>query len=331
MPASILGSLAVNVIAKSQGFSKAMKKSRESLKGVGAQAAKLKTTLAGLHSAFIGIAAVGGAGAFIKSQLTQIDALAKTADKLGINIQALGALQIGAELSGVSIENMNTGLQRMTRRVSEAAIGTGAAKNALAELGINAQTLSRQAPDQQFIAISKALGAVATQGDKVRLAMQIFDTEGVGLVNFTNATEVIKEFKDSIPTSEQADNVEELNDAFAKLKVTLGAALRPLIIDATPDALKFVESLAQLIKDIKPVFSLFSKGLEFNRTNRRVLTEQLASISQGGRFIEEPFRTKRLDEQLREANAQPRNQRARVGVGPARTPDLVMQPAAMGG
>jgi len=128
-------------------------------------------------------AAAGALAAFTKMSMTSIDNLTKTADKIGTTTEALAGLQHAANLTGVRTETMNMALQRMTRRVAEAAIGTGEAKGALEELGINAQDLVKLPLDQQMEVVADAMAGVGTQADRVRLAMKLFDSEGVALVN----------------------------------------------------------------------------------------------------------------------------------------------------
>lgn len=129
------------------------------------------------------LAAGGATAALTRASMKNIDALAKTADKIGINTEALAGLQHAAELTGVSTETMNMALQRMTRRVAEASMGTGEAVKALDELGINASELQKLPLDVQMGVIADAMGKVENQSDRVRLAMKLFDSEGVALVN----------------------------------------------------------------------------------------------------------------------------------------------------
>lgn len=138
--------------------------------------------IAKIGAAF-GVAAAGATAALTRASMQNIDSLAKTADKIGITTEALAGLQHAAELTGVSGETMNMALQRMTRRVSEAANGTGEAVKALDELGINAAELEKLPLDTQMGIIADAMGKVGNQSDKVRLAMKLFDSEGVALVN----------------------------------------------------------------------------------------------------------------------------------------------------
>jgi hypothetical protein len=134
-------------------------------------------------AAAFGAAATGATAALTISAARSADQLAKTADKIGATTEALAGLQYAAELSGVSTETMNMALQRMTRRVSEAAMGTGEAKAALFELGLNAQELEQLPLDVQMGMIADAMKGVGSQADRVRIAMKLFDSEGVALVN----------------------------------------------------------------------------------------------------------------------------------------------------
>ena len=119
----------------------------------------------------------------LRQEFKRLDAIGKVSDKLGITTEALIGLQFAAEQTGVSANTLNTALQRMVRRGSEAGAGLGATGAALEELGINSKLFSKLSPDKQFRRMADAMSGVATQGDRVRLTMALFDTEGVALVN----------------------------------------------------------------------------------------------------------------------------------------------------
>jgi methyl-accepting chemotaxis protein len=148
----------------------------------------LRSIQAGARMVVRGLGAIGITYGMIqlvnsmKAISEEIDKVAKMSARIGISTEALSELQYVAERSGVSVQSLGTALQRMVRRISEAAKGTGEAKNAIKELGLDAQQLAQLAPDQQFMAIAQAMEQVATQGDKVRLAMKLWDTEGVALL-----------------------------------------------------------------------------------------------------------------------------------------------------
>lgn len=171
-------------------------------------------------------AAVGaaGLGLLVKNSLESIDALGKTASKLGIATAELQKLRFASQLAGVETRTVDMAVQRFTRRLAEAANGTGEAKDALKELGIDAASLSRQPLEKQMLALAAAFEKVEGSGDRVRLAFKLFDSEGVAFVNTLQAGE--KALKDTfsevddlgiILSTNAVKGVESFNDSVVKL------------------------------------------------------------------------------------------------------------------
>lgn len=106
------------------------------LKGLGQQAELLRTGIRTLGGALAGVATVGGLGALVDRSVSAADAIGKTADKIGVGVEALQELRFAAKASGVEQLALDMALQRFTRRAAEAMQGTGKAKDALAQMGI---------------------------------------------------------------------------------------------------------------------------------------------------------------------------------------------------
>lgn len=190
--------------------------------------------VAGLKSVakFAAIASLAGVGIFsfmVKSSLSATDNLAKTARKIGTTTEALAKMRFAADLTGVAASTMDMALQRFTRRTAEAAKGTGEAKGALRELNIDAKAMLKLPLDEQMKELSKAFEGVKTPADKVRLAMKLFDSEGVALVNTLGlGKEALTEMMDEADalgitlSTKAAQGVEDANDSF----IRLGSLLR---------------------------------------------------------------------------------------------------------
>lgn len=196
-----------------------------------------------LKTAIVGAVGAGGFGALIQSSINAGDELAKTADKLGVTTQALAGLRHAAELTGVSTGTMDMAMQRFTRRAAEAAKGTGEAKGALQELGIDAEAIVRLPLDEQMNVVADAMSGVTSQSDRVRLAMKLFDSEGVALVNtLGGGAEALKAMTSEAEhlglTLSRTDTaqMEAANDAITRLRGVfegltnqLGVAFSPII------------------------------------------------------------------------------------------------------
>lgn len=177
----------------------------------------------------------------LSAPFKEIDAQAKFADRIGVTQKALAGLELANREAGNSTQTLNMGLQRMTRRVSEAAMGTGEAQGALKELGIDARRLAGLRPEQQFAVISEAMRGVGNQGDKVRLAMRLFDSEGVALLNtmkggaaaLNEAQAAAEKFGTALSRSDAA-KIEKANDAMGRVGEMLRGIKNQIAVGLAP-------------------------------------------------------------------------------------------------
>src|SRR5690606_14621235 len=107
------------------------------------------------------------------------------ADRLGLATDLLQGYRYAAELAGVQQNTLEMALQRFPRRTAEAAAGTGEAKAALEQMGIALRDSSGdlRSTDDLLGDVSEALTRVRNPADRVRLALKLFDSEGVAMVN----------------------------------------------------------------------------------------------------------------------------------------------------
>ena len=191
--------------------------------------------------------------AMTASGLRTVDSLAKVSARLGLATEDLAKLRFSAEQTGVSTDTLDMALQRMTRRVAEAAQGTGEAVNAINELGLSAEELVQLSPDEVFRRVTGAMEGVENQSDKVRLAMKLFDSEGVSLVQTMAAgTAGLDEFGRQAEQAGIAINrvdaakVEEANDAINRAKTLFSGFAQQLAVDFAPVIEGIAEKLFQV-------------------------------------------------------------------------------------
>src|SRR5690606_30253153 len=138
MSSRSLGTLTLDLVARTAGFErgldKAGRKSKSTMKQLEKDVNKAAKALAGL-----GVAVGAAATAMVVSSMKTSDALAKQARLLGFTTESLATYRLLAEQAGISSQTFDTAIQRMVRRTAEAAKGTGEAVNALKELGLSAE------------------------------------------------------------------------------------------------------------------------------------------------------------------------------------------------
>lgn len=246
-----------------------------SVKGIGSAVGRVLPQLAAVASV-AGI--VGGAIRGITTQLSRLDEMAKTAAKIGTTTEELSRLQFAGEKTGVAVNTMNMALQRMTRRISEAAAGSGEAKDALIELGLDAQKLNDMGPADAFKAIANAMSGVKNQSDRVRLAMRLFDSEGVALVNtLAGGSEALDEFArqsdlfGNTVDSKAAKAAEAFNDAMTDLKSSIGGVFAQLVRDLAPALTKVVEGMSKFVAITRMIIGAIRDFVKENETLIRVL------------------------------------------------------------
>ena len=235
---------------------KAVDKTKAGFSGVTSGLKKISGAVFNMKNALLGTIGAAGFGALIKSSINAGDELAKTADKLGVTTTALAGLRHAAELTGVSTGTMDMAMQRFTRRAAEAAQGTGEAKGALQELGINAEDLVKLPLDQQMSVVADSMAGVEKQSDKVRLAMKLFDSEGVALVNtlgggseaLEKMTAEAEQLGVTLSRTDTAQ-MEAANDALTRLKAVFTGLTNQLSLAFAPIITFVADGLRQAAID----------------------------------------------------------------------------------
>ncbi|MFP3541008.1 hypothetical protein SB770_31260, partial [Pseudomonas sp. SIMBA_044] len=93
----------------------------------------------------------------VRSSLQIVDAQAKMAQSLGTTVTSMQVLERAADLSGVSMGEVQQATLQLTKRLSQAAGGTGAAAKALDRLHLSAAALQALPLDQRLEQIQGAL------------------------------------------------------------------------------------------------------------------------------------------------------------------------------
>ena len=237
----------VNLVAKTGRFDRGIGKGRKGLKAFEDRAKKVGRTLNKLKGALAGLGvglSLAGLASMIRSTITVNDELGQFAERLGVAADELKVLQIAADFSGQTTAALTVGLQRMTRRINEAAAGSGEAQQAIKDLGLEADKLAKLTPDEQFRALATEMAKVPSQGLRITSAFKLLDTEGVGLVNTMallntegfqeversaramNA--VLSEF-DTAQFSVAANNISSMGLAFEGIGNTIALSVLPAI------------------------------------------------------------------------------------------------------
>lgn len=261
---SIIGSLRIALGLDSAQFQAGVANANKSLDGMAKRAAEFGTKF--------GLAVTGATaafGAFLKMTANSAAATGDVAERFGIAVESLQELRHAAEMSGVGVQNFDMAFRRFLRRSSEAARGTGAAKDAFTELGValvDNQGRMRNSEDI-FNDLADAMSKIQDPTNKLRLAFKIFDTDGAMMTKMMNlGAEGIRNFREQarelgiVMSGDTVRAAQRFNDSLS-LIAKLSEGFRNRLFAAVIPAF---EHLAARIFDVASnarVFDGVAKGL----------------------------------------------------------------------
>ncbi len=274
------------------------------LSSLGERARMLTTGMRALGSALVGAAAVGGLATLIDRSISAADAIGKTADKLGVGIEALQELRFAAQLAGVQQQTLDMGLQRFTRRVAEAAKGTGEAKQALTDMGIalRDQHGNIRRSEDLLNDVAEAFKRTEDPAERLRLAFKLFDSEGVAMVNMlvggADALEATRRHARDLGIVLEEDlvrNAEKARDQLDTLGKVVSANLTRAMLDLAPAIADISSGLADLAADAATAYEQIKLALsgDFNfeglseRSTRRIVEERRQELQEIARELNE--------------------------------------------
>ncbi|EBR8886708.1 phage tail tape measure protein [Salmonella enterica subsp. enterica serovar Galiema] len=231
MAGKSLGTLTLDLIAKTGGFvsgmDKAERASAQWSKQVQDDAKKTSLALAATGAAAASAALGVGAAGFqlLKSTSKQIAETDRWAKSLNISTQNLLAWQFAAEKAGVSGDQMADIFKDIGDKIGDAVLNqSGEAVDALNALGLSAEKLSKSTPDQQLMAIGEALSKINTNAEKTTILESLGNDLSKLLPLFDNNNDKLRQFialaKDYgvAPDPSSIDDLIKVNNIFEDIE-----------------------------------------------------------------------------------------------------------------
>jgi len=246
---------------------------------------------------------VAGMGLAVKMWAAYGEALDEAAARAGMAVEAFGGLRFAAEQSGATGEDLEVGLRRMAKMLSEAAHGSKGPRELLRQLGLDMRGLANLSMDEQFLAIADAIDKIPNPTDRAAVAMSVFGRSGTKLLPMIQGgAKALRGFMQNakdlglIVNAQAAAAAGRLNDKFHVLAMVstsaaraIGGALAPVTEVYTDKAIlamkglrEWIENNERLVRQIFGVNSalvalgaslaVFGKALQFLRPLALLLT-----------------------------------------------------------
>jgi lambda family phage tail tape measure protein len=171
---SVVGTLAVKIVGDSSHLDKTLTNSQASLK---------KFALA--TGAVVGAAAVS-LGVMVRRTINAMDEMGKASRRIGMSVENLSALKFQADFAGVSMQQLETSVVRLSRTMSQAAQGNKESADIFKRLGVNVLTTNGELRDTHdvMLDVADAFQRMENGALKTAAAQQLF--RNTSIINVLN-------------------------------------------------------------------------------------------------------------------------------------------------
>jgi len=198
------------------------------------------------------MSAARAAGSYAANVAQGVDAMNDLAQRTGIGVESLQALQMAAKLSG--IDDVTGAVQKLGVEIGQAA--ESGKTEAFTKLGLDFQQLQAMAPEEQFKAIQAAISALPTPAERASAAVSIFGKAGVELLPLMNQNLAEVEERmgrlGAIVGDDQVEAIGSMNDALDMTKAMFDGIIGNVVGNLSP----IVESLAEEVMSMVESFNM---------------------------------------------------------------------------
>ena len=196
--------------------------------------------------------------AMVRSGLNVIDEQAKLAASLRTTTESLQVLTRAGDLAGVSMGEIQQATLQLTKRLSQAAAGTGPAVKALQQLNLSAADLAKLPVDAKIAAIQEAIAKFIPSALQAAVASQIFG-DRAGLIftridsaTLRQATQDVQDFGVAVSESDAAQ-IQRTNDALSRMGLLWRGISNQLAVAAAPGLEAMANAMAAVGKVTGPL------------------------------------------------------------------------------
>jgi hypothetical protein len=224
-------------------------------------------------------ALAGSIAAAAARSISAMDGIGKKADQIGIAVEAFQELRFAAESAGVSNTAFTSSMERFSKRLGEAAQGTGAAARVLEQLGLNAQALADLGIERSFEVIADEIAGMEQATERAAVAAALFGREGVAMVNMLrDGSAALRQTRQearemgAVIGEDTVRDAEALQDELGRLKDVISAQLSEALIEVGPllvGMAEFIANIATQANNAVSAVSDFASGIIESMTDAR--------------------------------------------------------------
>lgn len=185
------------------------------------------------------------------------DSLSKTAQRVGIGVESLGALKFAAEQCGANFDILTDGIKKFQNQLGAAQMGDAGAIGKLGNVGLSPDAFAGLTEEDQLMKLADHIKAIGDKSEQTRVAMELFGKAGFKLLPFfQEGSEGIKrlmaEGKDigAVLGEDAVNSAVEMTDAMNRMKTSATAISNVFIANFAPSLSSGLDSLTAFMKGI---------------------------------------------------------------------------------
>ena len=209
---------------------------------------------------------------FTAGAAASIDSTNKLSRSLGVTFGELQRIQLAADLSGASSEQLANAFTRAQLTIAKAAQGSPEAVRGLRSLGLAVNDLQGLSATQQFQAIATAITGIENPAQRAAAAVSIFGRSGAQLLptfqelsaNLEDADNFFSAFRSQLDGN-QAKSIENINDAFTRTQAAITQTAALILARLEPALTAGARAVQQFLQtlDIDAVANQAAESLDY--------------------------------------------------------------------
>jgi lambda family phage tail tape measure protein len=261
MAGALIGALRVSLSAETSAFEAGMKRSQRTakqtansivsdFKNAGGAMSALKAGVAG----FVASLSVGTILAAGRAALEYAGSLGEVSAQLGVTTKDLQTLRYAAGQTGISQEELETGLSKLAVTLGKVAAGAKAPTAALNAIGISVDQLKGKDTGEALRIIADGLAKVEDRSQRAAVEVALFGRSGAKLDTLLaggsrqiNELSAAAERLGIVLSDEQIQRADDTADKLDALKTVLAARIAGEVADNADSILKLADSLFELV------------------------------------------------------------------------------------
>jgi hypothetical protein len=285
-----VASVSTSLTLESQSFISGLKKAVDQSAASSAKIERHMNTIVNAGKALTGFALTSGLVALAGRSLDYASSLGEVAQQLGVTTKDLQVYRYAATQVGVSQEDMDKGLAKLTVTIGKAADGSKAQATSFRELGVSVRTANGdvRTAGEVIPDLAEALSKVKDPATRARIEVELLGKSGqkldtllaggsAGVSELAQAAESLG----VVLSDDQIQSADNTADKLASLKMVLEARIAGVVADNADAILTLADSFVSLVGSIGKAIEAYKNWADITTIYAPLASKEKVEAAKG--------------------------------------------------